>query len=77
MERFKQKSDEELVKNFNKEVGICAPVTARFAYLFAIRDELEGRGIDCSIIGDKRSVCSVNRVRLGGKKLVLEEGGKK
>jgi len=43
MERFKKNNDGELVEAFNKEIDINASFAARAVYLFAIRDEPEGR----------------------------------
>jgi len=74
MESFKEKCDGELIEAFNKEVGVNAFVVAKGAYLFAIKDELERRGINCSVIGGKHSVCTANRIKLEGKKLLLEKG---
>jgi hypothetical protein len=75
-ERLKEQDEGELIEAFNKQVGVNAWVLARGAYLFALRDEFESRGIDCSVIGDKRNVCTAKRVKLDGKRLTLEKGGK-
>jgi hypothetical protein len=45
---LREKTVEELVAAFNREVGIRAWVSARAVYLMALRDALLATGLDCS-----------------------------
>jgi hypothetical protein len=50
---FKDKSDEELVEAFNRQVGNPGWAEARSRHLHGIHLELGRRGIDYSAVGDK------------------------
>jgi hypothetical protein len=52
-QRFRERSVEDLIAAFNSGVGSCAWVSARGAYLVALRDALLATGLDCtSFISD-------------------------
>lgn len=72
-ERFKNKSDEQLIDSFNGQVGNAGWGTARMFYLSTLRKELENRNIDYSDVGDKEGISYAKRVKLVGKKIVIAE----
>jgi len=47
-QRFRQRTADELITAFNSGVGNHAWVSARAAYLTALRDALLATGLDCS-----------------------------
>jgi hypothetical protein len=47
-QRFRERSVEDLIAAFNSGVGSTAWVSARGAYLEALRDALLATGLDCS-----------------------------
>ena len=55
-ERFNEYSDLEIVKCFNREVGIIAWGTARQGFLYALKNQIIKRGIDFSEVGDNISM---------------------
>lgn len=68
--RFSSLTDEEFIACFNREVGINAWVSARQIYFAAIREELDRRRLDYSIIGDERRMSYRYVVYLSGKKIL-------
>jgi hypothetical protein len=72
-ERFKNESDEQLIDSFNVQVGNAGWGTARMFYLSALRKELENRNLDYSDIGDKEGLSYAKKVKLVGKKIVIDE----
>lgn len=49
---FREKSNQDLVDIFNKEVDVKGWVGARGAYLIALNDEFVRRNIDVGLIAD-------------------------
>lgn len=76
MEEFRnslrEMSDQELAA-FNREVGNRGWTSSRGAYLAALQDEFDRRGIDYSAIGDKNGISFANKIRLAKKKVVIEK----
>jgi len=70
---FKKMNDGQLIDVFNKEVGNTGWVSARGSYLFALHTEFEDRGYNYSAIGNKKYLSLAKRVKLVGKKIVLDE----
>ncbi len=69
LEDLKVLTDQEIIQAFNKEVGNTGWVSARGAYLAAIRHEFERRSFDYSKIGDERSLSLANKIRLENLKI--------
>jgi len=67
MEQLNKCSDEEIIQNFNYEVGNGGWGTARASYLGALHEQLNIRNFDYSEIGDKKSYSLANKVELVGK----------
>lgn len=63
------KSDEELIVRFNREVGCSGWVSTRGRYLAELHDEFEKR-FDYSAIGDTSSLSFARKIKLVGKKIV-------
>ncbi len=68
--RFRGLSNEDLIQAFNREVGNSGWTSARAAYLTALHQEFEGRGLDYSAIGNKTELSFAKRVKLVGNKIV-------
>ena len=47
-QRFRDRSVEDLIAAYNSGIGCTAWVSARSAYLMALRDALLATGLDCS-----------------------------
>ena len=69
-EHFRNASIERLVAAFNSGVGSTAWVSARAAYLMALRDALLATGLDCSSFIDGKGMSLARRIRLEGGRLV-------
>lgn len=71
-ERFERSSIDELVQAFNREVGSRAWVGVRAVYLDALMRALLARGVDCSDVIQGGSIHLSQRVRLDGRRLVID-----
>ena len=69
--RFEILSTIELIELFNKTAGIRAYGIPRQGYLWALREQIIQRGIDCSEIYDGKSMSFANQVELIDNKLVV------
>ena len=63
-ERFKNLSDDELIKTFNREVRNNGWGTARAAFLSALHSEFIRREFDYTAIGNKQSLSFRNKIQL-------------
>jgi hypothetical protein len=72
-ERFRVMDDEQLIDAFNREVGNSGWTSSRAAYLAALHDEFHNRNYDCSDIDGDSGTSLKNKIKLIGKKLVIEE----
>jgi hypothetical protein len=68
-ERLKRRSDEELITDFNREVGNQGWTSSRASYLAALHREFIVREFDYSAVGDEVSLSLKSRVRLNAKTL--------
>lgn len=68
---FLSYTDQQLVDAFNGQVQLLAWNIARSAYLWALQNSFDVRGIDYSIIGNPSNVSYANYVHLIGMKLYL------
>jgi hypothetical protein len=75
--RFEILSTTELIELFNKTVGIRAYGIPRQGYLWALREQIIQRGIDCSEIYDRKSMSFANQVDLVDNKLVVRKSDNK
>jgi hypothetical protein len=66
-----QLSNSDLIKEFNREVGINGWTTARASFLAAIHSEFNRREFDYSEIGDAKSLSFKNKVVLNGSKITI------
>ena len=66
-ERLDQKTDQEIIKAFNREAGNCGWGTARASYLGALHDQLEKRNFDYSEIGDSAAMSIESKIKREGK----------
>ena len=66
-------SNKDLIQAFNREVGNPGWTSARAAYLTALHQEFEDRGLDYSLIGNKTKLSFAKRVKLVGNKIVPTE----
>ena len=73
-QRFEEKSDEELIDAFNREVGNSGWGTARATYLCELHRAFERRGFDYSAIGDASGFSLKQKIRLEGKKILIDQG---
>ncbi len=71
-EHFKGMSDEQLIIAFNREVGNSGWTCTRALYLSAIHEEFETRQYDYSIIGNKEGLSFLKKIKLIGKKIVID-----
>ena len=71
--RFRAMSDQELIEDFNREVGNDGWVSARAAFLAALHDEFNNREYDYAIIGCRQGLSFARKVRLEGKRIVLQD----
>ena len=62
--RFAAASTQSLVEEFNRQVGSKAWTSARAVHDQALIAELQGRGIDISVVNDGRSTDFNHHVRL-------------
>ena len=69
LQDLKVLNDNELIQAFNKQVGNTGWVSARGAYLAAIRKEFERRNFDYSQIGDEMSLSLRSKIRLENLKI--------
>lgn len=70
--QLSDKSREELIDLFNREVGNIGWVSARGIYLIELRRAIQKTGIDCSIvIDDSGGINLKRRVKLSGDKLTF------
>lgn len=70
---MKDKTDEEIIERFNCDVGIPVGIPARQRFHKELIDEFIRRGFDFSSIGNKDiSISFANKIRLEGKKIVVE-----
>ncbi len=73
--QLSDKSREELIDLFNREVGNIGWVSARGIYLIELRRAIQKTGIDCSIvIDDSGGINLKRRVKLSGDKLTFSSG---
>lgn len=63
-------SNEEIIKRFNRDVGIRAFGIARQGYLSALRHQIEKRGIDYSEVGNENVMYLGNKVDLVNNKMI-------
>ncbi len=70
-QQLEQLSDTELVQKFNREVGITGWTSTRSAYLAALRNSFEKRGIDYSAVGDGNALSLKQQVVLNNMKLEI------
>lgn len=61
---FKDCSEKELLKWFNREVNNGGSGTARFSFLAALHEEFIRREYDYSAIGDSKSLSFRDKIRL-------------
>ena len=73
--RFKEKSNQDLVDIFNKEVGNPGWCTTRAKFLSELRAEMLGRTIDFSLITHKDSLHLSKKIILVKDKIVFEKNG--
>ena len=66
-ERLDQKTDQEIIKAFNREAGNCGWGTARASYLGALHKQLDKRNFDFSEIGDEGRMSIKSKIKLKGK----------
>jgi len=66
-ERLDQKTDQEIIKAFNREAGNCGWGTARASYLGALHKQLDKRNFDYSQIGDSSAMSIKSKIKLVGK----------
>jgi len=71
LQDLKVLNDNELIQAFNKQVGNTGWVSARGAYLAAIRKEFESRNFDYSQIGDEMSLSLRSKIRLENLKIKM------
>ena len=71
MERLNKLSDEEIVDEFNEEVGKGGWGTARASFLAALHKQFKRRNLDYSEIGDKGSYSLKRKVKLVEKKIIV------
>jgi hypothetical protein len=69
--RFKGKTDDEVVAAFNREVGNNGWTSSRASFMAALHDEIKARGFDFSAVGDAESLSFRAKVRLNGKVIEL------
>ena len=67
MEALDKYSDQEIIKEFNREAGNCGWGTARASWLGALHKQLEKRDFDYSAIGDKGRMSIRSKIKLEGK----------
>ncbi len=72
-DRFSKKTDQELINAFNGEVGNNGRCTARGYYLHALRNEMENRDFDVSLVIKGDSTYYNRKVKIVNKKLVFVE----
>ena len=65
-------SDEQLIEAFNHEVGNRGWSNSRSLYLSALHDEFENRNYDYSDIGELGALSFKNRVKIIGKKILID-----
>ena len=68
-ERFAAKSDQELIAEFNAQVGNNGWVRSRGFFLLALHAEFEKRALDYSDIGDVNGLSLRKKVKLVGQKI--------
>ncbi|MGK0364229.1 MAG: hypothetical protein ACI85O_001286 [Saprospiraceae bacterium] len=73
LESLESKSDTELLKAFNNEVGNKGWTSARGSFLAALRTSFEKRNIDISAIGDETSFSLKDKIILDGRKVLIAE----
>ena len=60
-----EKTDQELVDSFNREVNSTASASARFEFIILLVDEFSNRGIDTTLItGNNNSIKLNQKVKL-------------
>lgn len=69
--QLEQLTNAELVAKFNQEVGNTSWTSTRSAYLEALRNTFEQRGIDYSAVGDKNGFSLKQEVFLKETKLEI------
>ncbi|MBC8342406.1 MAG: hypothetical protein H8E61_00315 [Bacteroidetes bacterium] len=67
--RFQQMTDEELIKAFNREVGMHGWGNSRANSLSALHDEFIRRSWEYSIIGDKNNLSFKTHIKLVANKI--------
>lgn len=72
-DRFRDASEEELVEDFNREVGNRGWVAARAEYFTALHTELEEREIDYSAVGNESTLSFAEKIRIEEGKVIKEE----
>ncbi|HLS31374.1 MAG TPA: hypothetical protein VK021_10995 [Flavobacteriaceae bacterium] len=73
MSKMDAQTDDEIVENFNNQVGKKGWTTSRASYEAVINAQLIKRNIDFSEIGDETSMSYKHKVKLKGKKLYKVE----
>lgn len=63
-------SNDEIIERFNGEVGIRAFGIPRQGYLWALRNQIENRGIDYSDVGDDKFMSYATKVYLINNKMI-------
>ena len=71
--RFKSMTDEQLIAAFNNEVRNSGWTSARASYLATLHEEFENRSYDYSDIGDKKQLSFAKKIKLLGKKIMIDE----
>jgi len=70
LKEFEKKSDQEIVKLFNKQVGVPGWCTSRGCYIAALHHEMERRNFDFSKVGGKGRLSFRHEIKLDGKKIM-------
>ena len=72
-DRFKKLNDKEIADVFNHEVGNSGWGTSRQAYLVALKEDFERRGIDFSAIGTNDTLSFKRKIKVVNKKIIIDE----
>jgi len=73
LKEFEKKSDQEIVKLFNKQVGVPGWCTSRGCYIAALHHEMERRNFDFSKVGGKGRLSFRHEIKLEGKTITVSK----
>ena len=72
LECFRGMSDEQLIDAFNREVRNGGWTITRSFYLSGLHKEFGNRNYDYSDIGDKGHLSFLKKIKLVGKKIIID-----